>query len=184
MAMVPAVRATAVLSVTHGRYNVEDDGFPSPGVDDADRVILPGLEPENGAVIAAGTFYGPVEVAVEVLDAAPEDDRGGGWERVEDITLTAAGDQIGVFSWESGEDEPPDLPELTVTPGSRCLQLAVSSADSCGQPRPPRCPARPGVVIARSAQAVARARACVGYRSGQLSRSARSSRSHAAARAR
>ena len=119
MAMVPAVRATAVLSVTHGRYNVEDDGFPSPGVDDADRVILPGLEPENGAVIAAGTFYGPVEVAVEVLDAAPEDDGGGGWERVEDITLTAAGDQIGVFSWESGEDEPPDLPELTVTPGSR-----------------------------------------------------------------
>lgn len=113
--MVPTMRATAVLNVTHGRYNLEDDGPPLPGPDDSDRIILPGLEPENGAVINTGTFYGPVEVTVEVLDAAPGA-AGDDWERVEDTTLEAAGDVIGVFP---PEDEPPSLPELSVEPGSR-----------------------------------------------------------------
>jgi hypothetical protein len=114
--MVPSVRATAVLDVTYGRYNIEDDGPPMPGDDDSDRVIQPGVTPEGGAVVNTGTFYGPVEVTVEVLDSEPEAASGSGWDQVEDTTLTAVGDKIGVFP---PDEEPPDLPELSIATGSR-----------------------------------------------------------------
>jgi hypothetical protein len=103
-----------------------------PGPDDSDRIILPGREPENGAVISTGTPWGPFEVTVEVLDAEPEATISDGWDRVEDATLTAAGDQVGVFPLD---EEPPNLPELTVSPGSRYHVRVSIRGFAAGQAR-------------------------------------------------
>jgi hypothetical protein len=123
-----------MLNVTHGRYHVEDDGIPMPGESSGDRVIEPGVTAENGAVINTGTFYGPVGVTVEVLDTAPDPAPDtAGWEQVEDVVLTAAGDRIGVFP---PDDEPAELPELDVAPGSRYhVRVSVRGRDA-GHERP------------------------------------------------
>lgn len=121
--MISGVRATAVLGVTYGVYNVEDGGIPVPGPgDDSDRIIEPGLAPEHGALINTGTFWGPVDVTVEVLDTPPAAATAGEWERVDDAVLTAVSDRIGVFP---PDVDPPGLPELTISPASR-YHLRVS----------------------------------------------------------
>jgi hypothetical protein len=104
--------------------------------DDRDRIIEPGQAPGNGALIKTGTFYGPVEVTVEVLDAAPAPTQGEDWERVEDATLTAAGDLIGLVPL--ADDPPESLPEMTITSGKRYkLRVSVRGRGyKAGQERP------------------------------------------------
>ncbi|OLT12266.1 hypothetical protein BJF78_24710 [Pseudonocardia sp. CNS-139] len=113
--MVTTMRATAVFEVTHGQYMVQDDGVPLPAAIEGDGIVFPGEEPALGAVILTGTFYGPVEVTVDVLDTPPPPAEPDGWERVEETTLTAAGDLIGVYPLM--DEAPEGLPELAVKPG-------------------------------------------------------------------
>jgi hypothetical protein len=129
------MRATEVLDITHGRYTIEDSGVPVPAENnEPDRIIEPGQEPGNGALIRTGTFYGPVEVTVEVLDAPPTQTTGEDWERVEEVTLTAAGDLIGLVPL--ADDPPESLPEMTINPGERYSLRVYVRGYKAGQERP------------------------------------------------
>jgi hypothetical protein len=115
------VRATQQLDITYGHYLVtEADGDP-PLVDAHEIERLITAAEEGGAVIATVTFFGPVEVTVEVLDGEPATDSET-WDRVEGVTLVAQRGEVIVTDIE-GEG---DYPSLILAPGQR-YQLRVSA---------------------------------------------------------
>lgn len=104
------MRATQQLDVSFGHYVVaEADGDP-PLVDasETDRLITPAEE--GGAATTTVTFFGPVEVTVEVLGGEPATDTET-WERVEDVTLVARRGKVIVTDLDG------DYPSLILAPG-------------------------------------------------------------------
>lgn len=114
------MRGTAILNVSHGQYYIGDSGgdLPTPpSISDDDTIVFPGTADTGGALVATGTFWGPVEVTVETSDLAPvADSADGSWEKTEQVELVALGDGIQVFEPEGmGEG----LPLFPVTRGQR-----------------------------------------------------------------
>jgi hypothetical protein len=108
-------RGTAQVTARDGQYILADAAGDMPDPADTEGLLLaPGLT-TGGAVVVTGTYWGPIEVTVEIHDQPPPapDET---WEETAQITQQTISGQVYLAELYA---EGPDLPTLETDPDSQ-----------------------------------------------------------------